>query len=49
MTTNPAELPDFTTWYLLTNMPAPGSSKATDSGLEAAEMAEVVRVCTLRS
>jgi hypothetical protein len=48
-TTNPAELPDLTTCYLLTNLPAPASSKATESGLEAAEVAEVVRLYSLRS
>ena len=49
-TTDPAELPDLTTWYLLTNLPAPGSSKATESGLlEAAGVAEVVRLYSLRS
>jgi SRSO17 transposase len=48
-TTDPAELPELTTWYLLTNMPAPGSSRATESGLEAAEVAEVVRLYSLRS
>ena len=45
-TTDPRELPDLTTWYLLTNMPAPGSLRATESGLE---VAEVVRLYSLRS
>jgi hypothetical protein len=27
-TTDPAELPDLTTWYLLTNLPAPGTKRA---------------------
>jgi SRSO17 transposase len=48
-TTDPVELPERTTWYLLTNLPAPGSSKATESRLEAAEVAEVVRLYSLRS
>jgi hypothetical protein len=39
-TTDPAELPELTTWYLLTNMPAPDSLRATESGLEVAEVAE---------
>ena len=48
-TTDPAELPERTTWYLLTNMPAPGSLRATESGLEVAEVNEVVRLYSLRS
>ncbi len=48
-TTDPAELPERTTWYLLTNMPAPGSSRATESELIPAEVAEVVRLYSLRS
>jgi hypothetical protein len=48
-TTDPTELPERTTWYLLTNLPAPDSSKAAQSGLEAAEVAEVVRLYSLRS
>ena len=48
-TTDPAELPERTTWYLLTNLPAPDSSKATESELIPAEVAEVVRLYSLRS
>jgi SRSO17 transposase len=48
-TTDPAELPDLTTWYLMTNLPAPGSSRATESRLIPAEVAEVVRLYSLRS
>jgi hypothetical protein len=48
-TTDPAELPERTTWYLLTNMPAAGSLRATESGLEVAEVEEVVRLYSLRS
>ena len=48
-TTDPAELPERTTWYLLTNMPAPGSLRATESELIPAEVAEVVRLYSLRS
>ena len=46
--TDPVELPERTTWYLLTNLPAPGSSKATESRIVAAEVAEVVRLYSLR-
>jgi hypothetical protein len=48
-TTDPATLPDLTTWYLLSNLPAPGSSRAAESGLEVADVAEVVRLYSLRS
>jgi len=48
-TTDPAELPERTTWYLLTNMPAPGSLRTTESRLIPAEVAEVVRLYSLRS
>ena len=48
-TTDPLELPELTTWYLLTNLPAPGSSRAAESVIETAEVAEVVRLYSLRS
>ena len=48
-TTDPAELPERTTWYLLTNLPAPDSLRATESELIPAEVAEVVRLYSLRS
>jgi SRSO17 transposase len=48
-TTDPAELPERTTWYLLTNLPVPGSSRAIESKLIPAEVAEVVRLYSLRS
>jgi hypothetical protein len=48
-TTDPAELPERTTWYLLTNRPAASSLRASESGLEVAEVAEVVRLYSLRS
>ena len=47
-TTDPKELPDKATWYLATNLPAPGSKRATDSELEAADLAEIVRLYGLR-
>jgi hypothetical protein len=47
-TTDPRELPDKATWYLATNLPAPGSKRATDSELEAADLAEIVRLYGLR-
>jgi hypothetical protein len=48
-TTDPATLSRLTSWYLVTNLPAPGSEKAKHSNLEAADPAEVVRLYALRS
>ena len=49
-TTDPAELPALTTWYLLTNLPAPDAKRAQEeSELPAADVAEVVRLYSLRS
>src|SRR5215216_3670932 len=47
-TTDPKELPDKATWYLATNLPAPGSKRATESELEAADLSEVLRLYGLR-
>ncbi len=47
-TTDPANLPGLTTWYLRTNIPAPGSERAEESGLQSAGVAEVVRLYGLR-
>lgn len=47
-TTDPARLPDLTTWYLVTNLPAPGRARATTSELTPASLAEVVRLYSLR-
>ena len=48
VTTDPATLPDRASWYLVTNLPAPGSERATASDLEPAALAEVVRLYGLR-
>jgi hypothetical protein len=49
-TTDPATLPDLTTWYLVTNLAAPGSSRAAEEGaLPAAEVAEIVGLYGLRN
>jgi len=49
-TTDPAELPDLSTWYLVSNLPAPGTKQAQEqSKLSAADIAEVVRLYSLRS
>jgi SRSO17 transposase len=37
-TTDPETLPDATTWYLVTNIPVPGSAAAERSSLEAASL-----------
>lgn len=48
VTTDPATLPDLATCCLVTNLPAPGSERATASALEPATLAEVVRLYGLR-
>src|SRR5829696_3226414 len=48
-TTDPATLPSLTSWYLVTNLPAPGSKRAEHSDLEEADLAEVVRLYALRN
>lgn len=47
-TTDPATLPDLTTFYLITNLPAPGAQRAPGSELAAASVEEVVRLYGLR-
>jgi len=48
VTTDPLTLPDLTTWYLITNLPAPDSPRALTSSLPAANLPEVVRLYALR-
>jgi SRSO17 transposase len=48
-TTDPATLPDLTTWYLAANLPRPGSPQADDWPVPAADLAEVVRIYGLRN
>jgi hypothetical protein len=49
-TTDPATLPEHTTWYLTTNLPAPGSGRAGEDGaLPAAALGEIVRLYGLRN
>jgi SRSO17 transposase len=50
-TTDPATLPERTTWYLVTNRPHPdsGQAHARRSRLPAADLAEVVRCYGLRN
>jgi SRSO17 transposase len=47
-TTDPKTLPDTSTWYLVTNLPAPGSVAAEHSKLVAASLEEVIRLYGLR-
>jgi hypothetical protein len=47
-TTDPVTLPDLTTFYLATDLPAPASLRAADSDLAAASLEEVVRLYWLR-
>lgn len=48
VTTDPALLPVTSTWYLTTNLPRPGAPVAGDSGLEPADLQELVRLYGLR-
>ena len=47
-TTDPRTLPRLCTWYLVTNLPAPGTEQAAHSALAAADAAEIVRLYGLR-
>ncbi len=48
VTTDPQHVPALTTWYLLTNLPAPSSARAATSPLAVASLAEIVRLYGLR-
>ncbi len=48
VTPDPEELPDLATWYLTTNLPAPGSEREVESDLAPASVAKVVRLYGLR-
>jgi SRSO17 transposase len=47
-TTDPITLPELTTWYLVTNLPAAEQEQARKRSLPAASLAEVVRLYGLR-
>jgi hypothetical protein len=47
-TTDPATLPERSTWYLVPNLPRPGAPRAARSPVAAADLAEVVRLYGLR-
>jgi hypothetical protein len=48
VTTDPATLPDDTTWYLVTNLPLPGTARARRSPLLPADLSEIMHVYGLR-
>ena len=48
VSTDPQTLPTNSSWYLMTNLPAPDSRRAQQSPFEAAELCEVVRIYGLR-
>ena len=47
-TTDPKEMPEKATWYLVTSLPHPDSERTKESELEAADLAEIVRLYGLR-
>jgi SRSO17 transposase len=47
-TTDPRTLPPLSTWYLVTNRPAPGAAQAAQSPLASADVAASVRLYGLR-
>lgn len=49
VTTDPATLPERSTSYLVTNLPAPGCERAQKSQHSVADLAEVARLYALRS
>ena len=48
VSTDPKTLPANSTWYLMTNLPAPGYRQAEESAFEEADLCEVVRIYGLR-
>lgn len=49
VTTDPVQLPEVSTWYLLTNLPAPNSARAASNSHAPADLAELVRLYGLRA
>ena len=47
-TTDPQTLPDATTWYLVTNLPAPTERAETEPPFSPADLEEVIRLYGLR-
>lgn len=48
-TTDPATLPELTTYYLITNLPAPDTERALYDELCPADLAEITRLYSLRN
>ncbi|WP_046472536.1 IS701 family transposase, partial [Allosalinactinospora lopnorensis] len=48
-TTDPATLPEKSTWYLATNLARPGSPQEANSPHPAADLAEIVRIYGIRN
>jgi SRSO17 transposase len=48
-TTDPTLLPEYATWYLVTNLPAPASDRPQHRNLPAADLTELVRRYGLRN
>ena len=48
VTTDPATLPEQSTWYLISNLPTPGSERAKTSEIACATVSEVARLYGLR-
>ena len=44
VSTDPERLPDHSTWFLVSDLPAPGSARAKESALAPASVEEIVRV-----
>lgn len=47
-TTDPEQLPNLTTWYLTTNLPAPDSQHTEEGEIEAANAEDIVKLYGLR-
>jgi SRSO17 transposase len=48
-TTDPATLPETSSWYLATNLPRPGAAATAEWPAEPADLAEIVRLYGLRN
>jgi DDE superfamily endonuclease len=48
VSTDPEQLPEHSTWYLVSNLPAPDSARAQESALAPASLEEIVRLYGLR-
>ena len=48
VSTDPKNLPELTTWYVLTNLPLSGSGRADRGSLPTADLTEIVRLYGLR-